>query len=113
MLMELAAELTRAVDGVDWQAERVEACSRQLVRASRQASMEELSAALDLLIQRLVAARLDDADGVAHVAAGSGKLVECGAPPRPLGELLLGRIPAVLDAARRFADRCFAAMGPE
>lgn len=113
MLTEIAAELTRAVDGRDWDANRVDRLCRQLVRESRSAARDSLSAALDLLLERLARARLEDADGVAHVAMSSGTLVERGAPPRRLGELLLDRLPDVLAAARRCADACLAALGPD
>ncbi|HTE49491.1 MAG TPA: hypothetical protein VK698_01375 [Kofleriaceae bacterium] len=113
MVIEIAAELARAVDGVDWDAGRVDDACQQLVRVSRRASAEQLAAALDLLVDRLARARLDDADGVAHVAMSGGTLVERGAPPRRLGEVLLAKIPPVFAAARRFADRCLVAMGPD
>jgi len=51
---------------------------------------------------------LERADGTAHVAMGAGVLVEAGAPPRRLGEVLLAALPDVLRAARRYADRCLA-----
>jgi hypothetical protein len=113
MLTEIAADLTRAVDGIDWDASRVEVCCQRLVRESRLATPSEILDALDLLVDRLARATVDDADGVAHVAISAGTLVERGGPARRLGETLLGLAPAVLIAARRYADRCLAAMGPD
>lgn len=112
MLIEIAAELTRAVDGVDWDASRVESWCRRLVRESRLVGGAELAEALDLLVDRLDRFRIEDADGAAHVAVSGGTLVERGAPPERLGSALLRLMPGILDAARRYADRCIAAMGP-
>lgn len=112
MVVRIAEELARVVDGVEWDAVRVNRTCQELAGASRRADAADLAVALDRLVDRLERARPEDADGVAHVAVGGGTLVERGAPPRRLGEILLARLPAVLDAARRFADRCLASLGP-
>jgi hypothetical protein len=101
-----ARELAQAVDGVDWDAAWVESAVRQLNGAKRQADTAGLDAALQVLLDRLIRSRLDDADGVAHVAISAGSLVESGASARALGEVLLAKIPDVLRGARRYADRC-------
>jgi hypothetical protein len=112
MLLDIAARLARAVDGVDWDAGVVDECCRELVRESRRATQGALASALEILIERIERGGLDDADGVAHVAISGGTLVERGAPPRRLGEVLLARMPAVLAAARRYADGCLAELAP-
>jgi hypothetical protein len=112
ILPETAAELAEAVDGVDWDAAKVTECGRRLSRGAAHASPEQLTAALAVLVARLDRSRVEDADGVAQVAISAGALVERGAPPPPLGEVLLRKLPEVLVAARRFADTCIARMGP-
>lgn len=88
MVVAIAEELARAVDGAQWDAARVGRVCQDLASAARRASPAELAAALDHLVDRLERARPDDADGVAHVAISGGTLVERGAPPRRLGEVL-------------------------
>ncbi|MCC7541123.1 MAG: hypothetical protein IT379_33200, partial [Deltaproteobacteria bacterium] len=105
-LAGIAADLCRAVDGVDWDAPRVQACVESLHRVGKSASREALDAALATIAARVSRARIDDADGVAHAAISGGALVEWGARPRPLGEALLAQLPGVLVASRRFADAC-------
>jgi hypothetical protein len=107
-LIRIADELCVAVDGVDWSAERVQACVEALHRAGKGAPREALDAALALISARVSRARIDDADGVAHAAISGGALVEWGAAPRPLGEALLSKLHEVLTASRRFADVCIA-----
>lgn len=104
-----AAALAEATRGINWSAETVGALVKQILAASRRASKSELDGALAVLVARLRDARLADADGVAHVAITGGSLVEAGASPRPLGEVLLDRMPDVLEAARRFATTLLAA----
>jgi hypothetical protein len=110
-LRETAAKLAAAVDGIDWSAQDVGACCRRLADEATVASQEQLAEALAVLVARLARARIEDADGVAHVAISAGTLVEKGAPAQPLSDVLLGHLPGVLVAARRFADGCLAAMG--
>jgi hypothetical protein len=112
MVIEIAAELARATSGADWNAARAGRACQDLARESRRATPSQLAAALDRLLDRLDRSRPEDADGVGHVAISSGTLVERGAPPDRLGRVLLARLPAVLDAARGYADRCLAALGP-
>jgi hypothetical protein len=107
-LVHHANELVLAVDGIDWDAARVEACCRALLSEGELAAPAERAAALEILVVRLAGAQIDDADGVAHVAISAGTLVESGASPRMLGEVLLAKLPAVLAAARRYADLCLA-----
>ncbi len=109
--LQAAEELVRAVDGVDWDASEVDRCCRVLVRAAGAATSEERREALAVITERLARARVEDADGVAHVAISGGSLVEAGAPPGPLAAVLLERLPEVLAAARRYADRCLADLG--
>src|ERR1019366_10263330 len=59
----------------------------------RSSPTEELGAALAVLVERLATSRVEDADGVAHVAITAGSLVEAGAPSRPLGESLVACLP--------------------
>jgi hypothetical protein len=103
-----ATELASAVDGIDWDAGRVEACCRALLDGGETATAPERAAALEVLCGRIARSRVEHADGVAHVAISAGTLVEHGAPARPLGEVLLARIPDVLASARRYADMCLA-----
>jgi hypothetical protein len=107
-LVRHADALVRAVDGIDWNAADVETCCRALLFHAETAASSDKAAALEVLVARLARSRVDDADGVAHVALSAGTLVESGAPPRPLGEVLLARIPDVLASARRYADLCLA-----
>lgn len=107
-LISAADELCVAVDGVDWSAERVQACVQALHRAGKGANREVLDAALARIAARVARARIEDADGVAHAAISGGALVEWGAGPRPLGEALLSKVHDVLSASRRFADVCIA-----
>jgi hypothetical protein len=91
-LASIAEDLCQAVDGVDWDAQRV----------------QSLDEALAVIAARVARARVEDADGVAHAAISGGALVEWGAGPRPLAESLLAKLPGVLVAARRYADACIA-----
>jgi hypothetical protein len=105
-LTRIAEDLCAAVDGVDWSAERVQACVQALHRAAHGAPREALDAALAAIAARIDRARIEDADGVAHAAISGGALVEWGAGPRPLAEALLAKLRDVLVASRRFADPC-------
>lgn len=107
-LDEVVRALCVAVDGVDWDASRVQACVDALHRVGPRATPDEREAAARLLAARIARARVEDADGVAHAAISGGCLVEWGASPRPLGEALLAKITGVLVAARRYADACIA-----
>jgi hypothetical protein len=118
-LEHAARELARAVDGVDWDAYRVERAVDALhAYLPPVGGADERDRALGVLVDRLARWRPEDADGTAHAALGAGVLVEAGAPPRRLGEVLLAALPGVLRAARRYADRCLAepsapSAGPE
>lgn len=105
-LTRIADDLCAAVDGIDWSAERVQACVEALHRAGKGAPPEVLDAALARIVARVRRSRIEDADGVAHAAITGGALVEWGAAPRPLGEVLLAKLPDVLRMSRRFADAC-------
>lgn len=108
-LEHAARELAGAVDGVDWDAYRVERAVDGLhAYLPPVADAGERDRALGVLLDRLARWRPEHADGTAHVALGAGVLVEAGAPPRRLGEVLLAALPGVLRAARRYADRCLA-----
>ncbi len=101
-----AQELTRAVDGMNWDAARVRSAVQELNTSKRDAGTAALDRALQVLLDRLTRWRPEDADGVAHVAISAGSLVESGASARALGEVLLAKVPEVLRGARRYADRC-------
>jgi hypothetical protein len=107
-LVRHAAELASAVDGIDWDAGRVETCCRAMLVDGESASAADRAAALEILVGRIARSKVEDADGVAHAAISAGTLVEAGAPARPLGEVLLAKLPAVLASARRYADLCLA-----
>ncbi|WP_394846411.1 hypothetical protein LZC95_02970 [Pendulispora brunnea] len=107
-VVKVAEELASAVDGVDWDGSEVHRCRVRLHEAAKSASVAELTRASEVLVARLARSRVDDADGVAYAAIGAGSLVENGAPPRLLAEVLLAKMPAVLQAARRYADICLA-----
>lgn len=108
-LTSIAEDLWQAVDGVDWDAQRVQSLIESLHREADRASREALDAALAVIAGRVARARIEDADGVAHAAISGGALVEWGARPRPLADALLSKLPDVLVAARRYADACIAA----
>jgi hypothetical protein len=105
-LRDAATALCRHVDGVDWDAAAVQADVDALLTAVKKATSAARADALGVLLDRLRTARLEDADGVAHVAISAGTLVEYGAPARPLAEVLLAKLPSVLEAARRYASTC-------
>jgi len=112
-LIDAAEALARAVDGVDWNAAQVDLACRRVLRAMAVADAGALDAALAILVDRLARGRVDDADGAAFAAISGGSLVERGADPAPLAEVLLARLPGVLAAARRFADGCLAQLGDD
>jgi hypothetical protein len=97
----LARELARSTEGRDWDAASVERFGELLSEAIR-AEPAQTNAALDILTARLDASRLEDADGVAHVALAAGVLVERGGEPRAIGTTLLEFMPKVLEAAAEF-----------
>jgi hypothetical protein len=105
-LDEACAELCAAVDGVDWAPKRVSTAVTRIHALSSAAPPAALDAALEVLVARLRAGRLEDGDGLPHVAITGGALVERGASPGPLGRALLEKLPGVLAGARRFADAC-------
>jgi hypothetical protein len=106
--MQAISELCVAVDGLDWDAARVQACvtqARECLPTSRALERDE---ALGLIAARLRSATVEAADGVAYAAITGGTLVEAGAHTRAFALALLARLPEVLRAARRFADTCLA-----
>jgi hypothetical protein len=111
-LSEAVTALCRDVNSVDWNAGAVQADIDAMLAANKRASQAERAAAFAILLARLRAARVEDADGVAHVAISAGTLVEYGAPARPLAEVMLEKLRDVLVAARRFADTCLADLPP-
>jgi hypothetical protein len=112
-LVSQAHALCLAVDGVDWRADVVQHAIVGIHTAWPEASPDEREAAMEALVARLARARLDDADGIAHLAITGGALVESGASPRAFGEAMLAALPSVLEAARRFANQCLAGVDPE
>ncbi|HEX5058075.1 MAG TPA: hypothetical protein VFV99_01890, partial [Kofleriaceae bacterium] len=111
-LLKAVSALTSHVDGIDWDAAAVQADVDRMLEVVKQASASARAEALAVLVERLRRARLDDADGVAHAAISAGTLVEYGAPAEPLANVLLDKLPAVLAAARRYADACLADLPP-
>jgi hypothetical protein len=111
-LREAATALCSHVDGIDWDGAAVQADVNALLKAVKKASSSARATALDTLVDRLRRARLGDADGVAHVAISAGTLVEHGAPASQLADVLLAKLPEVLDAARRYANTCLADLPP-
>ena len=105
-LLTALAELCEATRGVDWDAERAQRALDVILATSRVVPGESLDAGLQVLVERLDASHVGDADGVAHVAITGGTLVERGAAAAPLGQVLLRKLPAVLSAARSYADLC-------
>lgn len=106
-IVSAARELARAVDGVDWDAAQVEAAVAGLqTAAASEAGDAALDDALEVLVERLARARVDDCDGVAHLALSAGALAERGASARRLGTALVPHLVPVLRSARRYADRC-------
>lgn len=112
-LSEAVNALCRDVSGIDWSVETVRTDIDTMFAANRQASQAERAAALEILLARRRAGRLEDADGVVNVAICAGALVETGSPARPLAEVMLEKLPDILVAARRFADRCLADLPPD
>lgn len=111
-LEQAARDLTQAVSGIDYDGAAVHQCRVALHGGMAAASPSELAAALQILVDRIASAQVDDADGVAFAALTAGALVENGAPAAPLAEVLLNKVPEFLTAARRFADTCIADMPP-
>ncbi|HUS30507.1 MAG TPA: hypothetical protein VMZ53_18485 [Kofleriaceae bacterium] len=107
-LHDAVTALCRDVNGIDWDAASVQADVHRMLAAVKRASQAALDAALATIVERLRISQLSDADGVAQVAISGGTLVEYGAAPRPLAEVMLSKLPAVLDAARHYADTCLA-----
>lgn len=112
-LEQAARDLTQAVSGIDYDGAAVHKCRVALHGGMAAASADELAAALQVLVDRIAAANVDDADGVAFAALTAGALVETGAPAQPLAAVLLAKVPAFLVAARRFADTCLADLPDE
>ncbi|ATY67301.1 hypothetical protein A9K55_000093 [Cordyceps militaris] len=107
-LEQAARDLAEAVSGIDYDGAAVHKCRVALHGGMATARPDELAAALQILVDRLAAAHVDDADGVAFAALTAGALVETGSPVAPLAQVLLAKVPAFLVAARRFADLCLA-----
>jgi hypothetical protein len=80
-LSEAVTALCRDVNGIDWNAEAVQTDLNAMLAANRRASQAQRAAAFEILLARLRAARVEDADGVAHVAISAGTLVESGRRP--------------------------------
>ncbi|PQK17690.1 hypothetical protein BB8028_0008g01980 [Beauveria bassiana] len=112
-LEQAARDLTEAVSGIDYDGAAVHRCRVALHAGMAAASVDELTAALQILVDRIASARVDDADGVAFAALTAGALVETGAPAGPLAAVLLVQVPLFLAAARRFADTCLADLSSE
>lgn len=107
-LERAARDLACAIDGVDWDAGAAQTAVNSLSRGVRTADPAEIAAAAAVLEERIARSRLEDADGVAIAVISVGTLVEYGADPAPLAGLMRAKFPAVLRAARSFADRCLA-----
>ncbi|MEV6322579.1 hypothetical protein AB0M45_15500 [Nocardia sp. NPDC051787] len=110
-IVAAARDLTRVVDGVDWELARVRAAQDTLY-AALDAGDGDKDGAFTVLLDRLSRSRVDDGDGVAHVAITAGALVEAGASARRLGDVLLPKLLPVLHAARRYADWCLGQLPP-
>jgi len=110
-LVEAAAELVHAVEGLDWSPAAVRDCQERM-SALTDAPPEVLAEAVQVLVDRLQHSAVDDGDGASQVAAAAGTLVERGAPAEPLARILAAHLPSVLMSARRFADRCLAELPP-
>ncbi|OAA58791.1 hypothetical protein ISF_06574 [Cordyceps fumosorosea ARSEF 2679] len=111
-LEQAARDLARAVSGIDYDGAAVHRCRVAVHTGMSSASPSSLAAALQILVDRVAAARVDDADGVAFAALTAGALVETGAPAEPLAAVLPRKVPEFLVAARRFADACLADLPP-
>jgi hypothetical protein len=107
-LTALATALTDVTRGVDFDEDAVLDVARRFSAAIDDASLADREASLALLLTRLQSGGVADADGAAHVALAAGAVVESGLPADALATVLLARLPDVLVAARRYADRCFA-----
>ncbi len=111
-VIQAAVALAQAVDGIDWNPAEVDLACRRVLRAMTTADRDELDQALAVLVDRLARGRVDHADGAAFAGISAGSLVERGADPAPLAEVLRDRLPDVLTAARHFADGCLAELDP-
>lgn len=111
-IAQVAQEIASAVDGIDWDPNRLDRAVKEMLRVSQESTLPQLDSALDVFVERLARSKVEDADGVAHVALSGGTLVERGARPEPLALVLQQKLPDVLAAARRFGDCCLAALGP-
>lgn len=112
-LEQAARDLALAVSGIDYDGAAVHKCRVAVHAGMLSATPAELAASLHILVDRIAASQVDDADGVAFAALTAGALVETGAPARPLAEVLLHKAPGYLVAARRFADLCLADLPTE
>lgn len=110
-IVAAARDLTQVVDGVDWKLARVRTAQDTLY-AALDAGDGDMDGAFTVLLERLSRSRVDDGDGVAHVAITAGALVEAGASARRLATVLLPKLAPVLHAARRYADWCLGQLPP-
>ncbi|NKY55598.1 hypothetical protein [Nocardia flavorosea] len=110
-IVTAARELTRVVDGADWELTRVRDAQDTLY-AALDAADGDMDEAFTILLDRLSRSCVDDGDGVAYVAITAGALVEAGASARRLGDVLLPKLVPVLHAARRYADWCLGQLPP-
>ncbi|WP_280437837.1 hypothetical protein [Nocardia carnea] len=110
-IVAAARDLIQVVDGTDWEPARVRAAQDTMYAAldARDGDMDE---AFTVLLGRLSRSRVEDGDGVAHVAITAGALVEAGASAHMLVDALLPKLVPVLRAARRYADRCLDQLEP-
>ncbi|KAJ2979368.1 hypothetical protein NQ176_g3297 [Zarea fungicola] len=103
--VELAEEFCQAILPHVDEADAEEAFNRRvaLVDAIPEATVSELNDGLDVLAGYVARYDVDDANRMANAAYIGGKLIEAGAEPRKL-EVLLEKLPRILQAARRYAD---------
>ncbi len=101
-----AEEFALAVNGIDWDASRVQQAWNAMTEAAQDAETADLNAALDVLCRRIEAWDILDSDGTAMAALRAGALVESGGSARRLAIALLAKLPGVLAGARRYADLC-------
>lgn len=104
-LKNLAHQLGESLRPKVEDSDRLEAyrCRVALIDAIPNTNPQELNEALDVLAEYISAHRIEDANSMANAAYVGGIMIQAGADPKRLN-VLLGKLPFILRAARGYAD---------